>query len=357
MKAAVLHAPGDIRFEDVPVPRLNLDEVLIRVRAAGICGSDIPRVMVTGTYRFPTIPGHEFAGEIAEVGKKVKHGAVGDRVAVIPCIPCRTCTYCERGDFFHCKEYNFLGSRTDGGFAEYVKVPADNIVMLPKEVDFEEGACTEPLSVSLHIINRAGGINPGDRVAVFGAGPIGSFCAQWAKILGAEQVFLIDIVEKKLETARELRIDYRINANEHNPVEEILNATEGEGVDLSVEAAGTEITLQQCLKTTRKKGTAVVVGRAEHDICIPQKIMSEFLRKELALFGGWGFEFAHFPHHTWKTSLHFLKEKKIKVKPLITHRFRLKEAPRVFKMMHEGREYFHKILFFLEEGRNESCGN
>ena len=345
MKAVVLHAPGDIRFEDVSIPKISSNEVLIRVRAAGICGSDIPRVMVTGTYHFPTIPGHEFAGKIAEVGKKVKDVAVGSRVTVIPCIPCRKCKYCERGDFFHCKDYNYLGSRTDGGFAEYVKAPVDNLVVLPEGVDFEEGACTEPLSVSLHIINRAGGINPGDWVAIFGGGSIGNFCAQWAKVLGAEKVFLIDIVEEKLEIAKKVGIDNRINAREQNPVEEILDITGREGVDLSIEAAGTEITLQQCLKATRKKGKVAVVGRAEQDVCIPRKIMSDFLRKELAIFGGWGFEFAHFPHHAWRTSLHFLKEKKIKVKPLITHRFSLKEASRVFEMMYEGKEYFHKVLF------------
>lgn len=345
MKAAVLYAPRDIRFKDVPIPKISPNEVLIRVRAAGVCGSDIPRVMVTGTYHFPTIPGHEFAGEIAEVGEKVKNVVVGDRVAVIPCIPCRKCKYCERGEFFYCKEYNYLGSRTDGGFAEYAKAPADNLIILPEEVNFEEGACTEPLSVSLHIINRAGGINPGDWVAVFGGGPIGNFCAQWAKVLGTELVFLIDIVGEKLKTAKEVGIDYRINASEQNLVEEILNATEGEGVDLSIEATGTETTLQQCLKATRKKGKVAVVGRAEQDVCIPQKIMSDFLRKELTILGGWGFEFVEFPHHAWRTSLHFLKEKKIRVKPLITHRFSLKEASQVFKMMYEGKEYFHKVLF------------
>jgi len=345
MKAAILYAPGDIRFENVPIPRISSDEVLIRVRAAGICGSDIPRVMVTGTYHFPTIPGHEFAGEVAEIGGKVKGVTIRDRVAVIPCIPCRKCRYCEKGEFFHCTEYNYLGSRTDGGFAEYAKAPMDNLVLLPKEVDFEEGACCEPLSVSLHMINRAGGISPGNWVAVFGAGPIGNFCAQWAMISGAEKVFLIDIVEEKLKIAQKVGINYGINASSQDPVQEIFDATGGEGVDVSIEAAGTEVTLQQCIKIARKKGKVVVVGRVEQDIHIPKKIMSDFLRKELAIFGGWGFEFVHFPHHAWKTSLHFLKEKKIKVKPLITHRFSLKEAPRVFEMMYEGSEHFLKGVF------------
>ena len=199
--------------------------------------------------------------------------------------------------------------------------------------------------VSLHIINRAGGINSGDSVAVFGAGPIGNFCAQWAEVLGAQRVFLIDIVEEKLKIAKQVEIDCRINAKKQNAVKEIIDVTDGEGVDLSIEAAGSEITFQQCLEATRKKGKVAVIGRAEQDIRIPHKVMSDFLRKELHILGGWGFEFAHFPHHTWRTSLYFLKKKRIRIKPLITHRFSLREASRVFKMMHEGKEYFHKVFF------------
>jgi len=345
MKAAVLHSPGDIRLEEVPIPEINPNEALVRVKAAGICGSDVPRVMTTGTYHFPTIPGHEFAGVIVKTGKKVKGISVGERVTVIPCIPCRKCKYCEGGNFFHCQKYNYLGSRTNGGFAEYAKAPADNLILLPEGVDFEEGACTEPVSVSLHIMNRAGGVEPGNWVAVFGGGPIGNFCAQWAKALGAEKVFIVDIVREKLEVAKRVGIGYQINAKEQSPVKTILDTTEGDGVDISIEAAGAEVTLQQCLQVTRREGKVVVVGRPGQDICLPQKLISQFLRKELSILGGWGFEFVNFPHNAWRTSLYFLEQKKIQVKPLITHRLALKEAHRIFEMMHKGEEYFHKILF------------
>jgi len=345
MKAAVLHAPGDIRFEDVPVPEISSGEVLVRVRAAGICGSDISRVMITGTYHFPTIPGHEFAGEITRIGKEVHDIKPEDRVAVIPCIPCRKCKYCQRGDFFHCPNYNYLGSRADGGFAEYVKAPSENLVPLPEDVDFEEGACTEPVSVALHTIKRAEGIHPGYGVCVFGAGPIGIFCAQWASLLGAEKVFVVDIVQQRLDTAKKIGLKRSINATKENVVEYVLDETQGEGVDLCIEAAGINTTLEQCLKITRRKGRVALVGRIDQDVSISKESMSSVLRKELTIFGGWGFEFVHFPHHAWKISLNSMRKGKIQVKPLITHRFSLQKASEVFKMMFEKKQYFHKVMF------------
>jgi L-iditol 2-dehydrogenase len=345
MKAAVLHAIGDIRCEDVPIPEIGPGEVLIRVRAAGICGSDIPRVMVTGTYHFPIIPGHEFAGEIARIGKEVDDVNPGDRVVVIPCIPCRKCKYCQRGDFFHCLNYNYLGSRADGGFAEYVKAPSENLVFLPEGVDFEEGASTEPVSVALHMIKRAKGIHPGDWVCVFGAGAIGIFCAQWAKSLGAEKVFIVDIAHQRLDTAKKIGLKRCINAATQDSVEYILDRTEREGVDLCMEVAGTNITLEQCLKIARRKGRVSLVGRIGQKLCISEESMSSILRKELTIFGGWGFEFVNFPHHAWRTSLNSMREGKIQTKPLITHRFSLQETSKVFKMMYEKEQYFHKVMF------------
>ncbi len=352
MKAAVLHAIGDLRVEEVEVPSIGPKEVLIKVKAAGVCGSDIPRIMVTGTYHFPTIPGHEFAGEVAEVGNKVTTLEIQDRITVIPCIPCRKCKYCQIGEFFHCENYNYLGSRTDGGFAEYVKAPWQNIVKLPQAVDFEEGACVEPVSVALHAINRAGGIKPGDYVAVFGAGPIGNFCAQWAKALGAERVFVVDIIQEKVDVAKALGITDCINAKKENAVKVILEKSNARGVDLAIEAAGTNITLEQSLLVARPKGKIVFIGRAERDIQITDKVMSSILRKELNIFGVWGFEFIQFPHHSWQTSLCSIAKGKIKIKPLITHRFSLDKAPEVLKMMYNREEYFNKVMF-LPWGENE----
>ena len=220
MQAAVLHAPADLRIEEVPVPEIGPYDVLVRVRAAGICGSDLERIMVTGTYHFPTIPGHEFCGEVDTAGSAVKAYKAGDRVLVVPIIPCGTCEYCAQGYYGQCEHYDYLGSRTDGGFAEYVRVPEGNLIPLPESVSFLEGAAVEPAAVTLHGIIKAD-IRAGDSVAVLGCGAIGLFAIQFAKILGATRVIAVDVIPGKLESAKKAGADFCINALECDPVEEI----------------------------------------------------------------------------------------------------------------------------------------
>ena len=193
MKAAVLHAPGDIRVENVPVPTELLEnETLIKVKASGICGSDLDRVLKTGTYNFPTIPGHEFCGIVEKTGDKVKGFKKGDRVAVAPIIPCFSCESCQQGHYGQCVSYNYLGSRTDGGFAQYVKAPEMNLIKLPEEVSYKEGAAIEPAAVTLHGM-RSVGVETGDTVAVLGCGTLGLFALQFAKIMGATRTIAVDI--------------------------------------------------------------------------------------------------------------------------------------------------------------------
>ena len=201
MKAAVLHEPGDLRYEEKKTPRIGENDVLVKVRACGICGSDVPRVMEKDkAYFYPSIPGHEFSGEIACMGKKVKSVRKGDGVAVVPIIPCLKCEECGKRRYFHCRKYDYLGSRSDGGFAEYVKVPAANVVKLSKKMSYERAALIEPLTVAFHVLKRVG-FKKGERLAVFGLGAIGNLVGQLAIYLGAEDVFGIDIDKQKLKIA------------------------------------------------------------------------------------------------------------------------------------------------------------
>ena len=144
MKAGVLHQIGDLRYEDVKDPQPNKGEVLLKIRAAGICGSDIGRVYKKGTYHFPTIPGHEFAGEVVDLGKGVDKSYMHRKAAVFPLLPCRECDMCEIGEYASCRNYNYFGSRCDGGFAEYIAVPVWNLVVSEKDISFEEMAMAEP---------------------------------------------------------------------------------------------------------------------------------------------------------------------------------------------------------------------
>ena len=154
MKAWVLHRINDIRLETVEMPAPQSGEVLVAVKAVGICGSDIPRIYRTGAHRHPLIPGHEFSGVVEVLGKDADSAWLGKRVGVFPLIPCRACGPCMRGQYEMCRNYDYLGSRRDGGFAEYAAVPADNLIELPDNISFEEAAMLEPMAVAVHAMRR-----------------------------------------------------------------------------------------------------------------------------------------------------------------------------------------------------------
>ena len=345
MKAAALHAVGDLRYEDIPIPEIADGEVLIKVRAAGICGSDIPRVMKKGTYSFPLVPGHEFAGEVAQVGDHAGDSfGVGDRVAVFPLIPCRECAYCQIGEYAQCDNYDYLGSRSNGGFAEYVAAPADNLVLIPDNVDFDCAAMTEPASVALHALRRTG-VDAGDSVAILGAGPIGVILAQWARSCGAGRVFLADIVDEKLDVARGYGFTDCINAACEDTVERIVKETNGRGADICVEAAGTSVTLEQSLRIARKLGKVVLMGNVSGDVVIPERTASAILRGQLTIYGTWNSSFTAVPKNEWLTALQFMSLQRLDLKPLITHRFRLDQVNDAFDMIYNRREFFNKVMF------------
>ena len=368
MKAANLYKPKDIKYEEVNLPEIGERDVLVEVKACGICGSDIPRVMETGTYHFPTIPGHEFSGVISKIGKDIKDISVGTRVTVNPCIPCRKCVYCKSRNYFQCENYDYLGSRSNGGFAEYVKVPADNVVKLPDTVDFEEGSFIEPLAVALHILNRglslffckraptgAGTHEVGAgtvplKIAIFGMGPIGNLIAQVASANGAGKIFCVDVIGEKLKIAEEVGLKETINAKETDPVKKVLDSTENLGVDIAVEAAGSEIALMQCIKVVKKSGKVIIVGRSEKNINLPWEVFSLILRKEITIYGSYGFDFNEPPDYPWDECISLISSGKVKIKPLITHRFKLSEAPEVFKMLYERKVFFNKVLLIPEKG-------
>jgi L-iditol 2-dehydrogenase len=344
MKAARLYAPGDLRIEEVDIPRAGEDEALARVKAVGICGSDPARVMLKGTYSYPTTIGHEFSGEIVAVGSQVRSAKVGDRVTIVPLIPCGTCDYCAIGEYNLCDQYSYYGSRIDGAMAEYVVVKERNLLKLPDGVDFESGACTDPVSVALHAVRKVN-LGGGDTVAVLGVGPIGGFAIQWARIFGASQIFAIDIVDEKLAIAQEIGADLTCNSIETDPVGFVLDHTGGVGVDRVIEMAGSKITQEQSIRMAKKQGSVVFCGISYDDLTLPQKTLDQLLRKEVVLVGSWNSSFAPLPIHEWRASLDFLSKGHIQCQPLISHRLPLSEAPEVFRKIWSKDGYFNKVLF------------
>ena len=346
MKAAVLHAPADLRVEEVEVPSaLGRNEVLVRVEACGICGSDIGRVMTTGTYSFPTIPGHEFAGIIEKIGDDVTHVQPGDRAAIAPLVPCFNCPECEAGRYSLCDDYSFLGSRTDGAFAEFVRAPAKNVMKVPDDVSLEVAATIEPAAIILHGIHKVD-LSLGDAVAVVGCGALGYFALQFAKLSGAQPLIAIDVDESKLELARQVGADICINPMKEDALAAVKRATGGRGVALSIECAGNEPGRNLSVEIAAKQGRVLLYGTAYGDVTLPHGLFEKIVRQELEVIGSWNSYSVPFPGKEWFDIIELLRAGRLIVEPLITHRASLDEAPEIFRKLKD-RSFgpYHKILF------------
>jgi L-iditol 2-dehydrogenase len=347
MNAAVLHAVGDMRFERVAVPSPGPGQVLVRVAFCGVCGSDIPRVFVKGTYHFPTIIGHEFAGLVEACGERVCGFAPGDRVAVFPLIWCGRCAPCEQGRYVQCVDYDYLGSRSDGGFAEYVVAPQQNLLAVPEGVSLEWAAMTEPAAVALHALRRPGRNLMGRSVAIFGAGPIGLMAAQWARAMGATPIFLFDIVARKLEMARALGFDLAFDNRANDPSAVIRSTTGGEGVYLAVEGAGVPQTFVQAATCTTRGGCMVILGNPAADVTLPAPLISQLMRREVELLGAWNSDYSAAGNDDdWRAVLRGMAARTLDLEPLITHRVPLRDAADVLRRMRDGSEFFSKVLVY-----------
>jgi L-iditol 2-dehydrogenase len=343
LKACVLHAVNDLRYEEVETPKAKSGEVLLKIRAASICGSDIQRVFEKGTYHFPTIPGHEFSGEIIEVADDVEKSLIGKKATVFPLLPCRKCESCEVGEYAQCKDYNYFGSRCDGGFAEYLAVPVWNLVLAPESLSYEEAAMSEPASVALHALRQAG-IEYGDTVAIFGASTIGLILASWSKAWGAGKVILIDIDQKKLDFANSLGFEYCINSMETDTIANIQEWTKGKGADVAVEGTGASPALENCLKAAKTFGRIVFMGNPIGEMKVSQKAYWEILRKQLMVKGTWNSSF-NGQNNDWEQSIAAMSSGKLNLKPLITHRFDFKDCNIAFNLIREKKELAVKVIF------------
>lgn len=345
MKAARLYSPGDLRVEEVEIPGIGPGEALVKVLVAGHCGSDLQRIMASGTYHFPTIPGHEFSGEVVETGSDVTEISIGDRVTVIPLIPCMRCSYCLTGEYNLCDDYDYLGSRSDGAYAQYVKAPVSNLLKLPEGVDFEDGAATDPAAVALHALRKAGGLDIEEDVVIFGAGPIGLFACQLARRLGASKVFVVDIVPEKLKLAIELGADLGIDAKSQDPVKVLLDETKGRGASLVLETSGAVACQRQALVVAKKLGKVVYIGRSYSDVLFSDFEFTRIFRNELLVTGGVNYSFSPLKSE-WRAILGFMQKGDLKVKPIISHRFSLDEIAGVYQAMHKKEFIYNKVFFY-----------
>jgi 2-desacetyl-2-hydroxyethyl bacteriochlorophyllide A dehydrogenase len=265
MKAVRLVKPGQpLEMQEVPVPRVGAKDVLVKVKAAGICRSDMHyRAGTSPVHPLPMTLGHEVAGVIEEVGPAVRNVKVGDRVCLHYLVTCGDCRYCAMGTEQFCTTGSMIGKYQDGGYAEYIVVPSRNAVPLPDEIPFEQGAimmCSS--ATSLHALNKAR-VKPGESVAVFGVGGLGISAVQLARAFGALDVYAVDINADKLKLTESYGA-IPVNAHIADPVAEIRRLTGGQGVDVALELVGLPQTIEQAVHSLGVFGRAVLVGIAEH---------------------------------------------------------------------------------------------
>ncbi len=342
MKALVLTRDGALEYGDVPEPtRPGPRWALIRIAFSSICSSDMHRGFGGGAYRYPLIMGHEFSGYVEEPaeGTRVPRGAA---VAVYPLIPCRTCGPCQMGEYAQCIQYDYLGSRRDGGFAERVWAPEDCLVPIPKGVSMRDAALTEPCAVALHGVEKLT-LRPGSTAAVFGGGPIGNMAAQWMRLRGCSLVMVVDVDPDKLELARAMGLA-PVDARAGDPVARIREITSGAGADGVVEAVGLPATFLQAVQCAARFGEVVFLGNIRGTLQIGEGDVSSILRRELVIRGTWNSRIAPAGHSEWTTVLSSLGTR-IQVEKLVSHTPALSEGAEIFRRMRARAEPFSKVVF------------
>jgi L-iditol 2-dehydrogenase len=329
MKAAMLYGIKDLRVEDVEVPEVEAGEVLVRVKAATTCGTDLKifrRGYVEKVIRLPTVFGHEWAGEVVEVGEGLDWPKKGMRVRAGNSAPCLHCSMCQKGKYNLCKNMIWLW----GAYAKYIKVPARMVLVnmqeIPQHVSYEEASITEPLACVLHGAEEAG-VKLGDTVTIIGAGPIGLLHLLTAKRKGAGKIISIDLVKERLNFAKKLGAHETINARKGNVVEKVRRLTGGCGADVVIEAIGLPATWEQALKLVRKGGTVLEFGGCPPGTQI--KVDTELLHYgEVTVRGAFHAAPLHF-----KKALNLIASRTIDVRPLVTRKMKLEEIKEAFEIL------------------------
>ena len=350
MKSARLHAIKDFKVDELEIPKPVGEQLLIKVGACGICGSDIPRIFELGTSKkkYPLTLGHEFGGTIVEVGEKADPSLVGKRGAVFPCIPCRQCSSCTSGDYAMCLDYDYLGSRSDGGFSEYCLIPsAWHFVMSTNPKTSQEAlAMVEPCTVAQHAVRKSD-LRGGYSVMIFGAGPIGIMAARWVKIFGGDPVVLIDISEEKVKFAKE-RGQIALNGLTQNIEAEFRAMNNGKLADVVIEGTGSGAALNQAVNCVRTFGTIALLGNPHKDTAIGLSQHSSILRKELNLVGVWNSHYGDIPINEWRYTVAMMDRERMVVEDLITHRCSLEEIPKLCEDIYSNAVHICKAMYSEE---------
>ena len=345
MKAYQLHDINNCKYEDVKKPVAGENTVIVKVHATGICGSDIPRIYRNGTYSYPLIPGHEFSGEVCELGENVDIKWLNKAVGIFPLIPCMECEQCKKKQYEMCRKYSYLGSRTNGGYAEYVKVPVWNLIELPENVSYEQAAMLEPMAVAVHAMRRSGVIKE-DRVAICGAGTIGLFLYMFLRNSGVNDILVIGNKEIQKRKVKELGCpEEKYFDSKHGDAGEWLRKqSEEKAIDVFFDCVGTNEVVSLAVENVAPSGTVFLVGNPASDMQLEKKVYWKILRNQLTLLGTWNSSFTHDSEDDWNYILDRLESGAIHPEKMITHRFPLENLASGFELMRDKTEEYIKVM-------------
>ena len=323
MKVAIFEGKEQIVIKDGAKPEIKTNEVLIQVKKVGICGSDVGSYESGGPYLPGKIIGHEFSGELVEIGENVKKLKEGMKVTVNPQIPCHECYYCLHDQENMCKLQNYsLGTTEDGAMREFINVKAERVHVLPDNVTYEEGATVEPLSVAVYAVEQSG-FQLGQNAAIIGAGPIGLMIIQVLRSAGANKIYVIEPVESKQKIAMEVGADKVFLPKAWN---KIVRLTDRLGPDHVYECVGLSSTFTTSLQLIKKGGNVTLIGMHAKILEINNILL--MTTNNISVRGVYGYN-----HDIFKTAINLYAQKKIIVDPLITNRIRLEQVPEMFKVL------------------------
>ena len=336
----VMTEPKKITFREIPIPLPGPDQVLVKIKKIGICGSDIHVYHGTHPYTsYPITQGHEVSGEIVSVGEYVKDMAAGQKVTIEPQVFCGRCWPCLHGKYNLCEKLKVMGFQTTGAASEYFAVDASKVTALPDGLSYSEGAMIEPLAVTVHAAKRFPDIK-GAKAVVMGCGPIGILLVQSLKAMGASEVLATDISDSRLELAKSLGADHVVNTKRHDYAEALLSAFGPDKADVAYECAGSDITMDQAIQNGRKGSTIILVavfGKTAHvDLA---KLNDSEIDLNTSMM---------YRHEDYVDAIRFVKEGKVRLKPLMSRRFAFMDYLKAYEYIDNNRESTMKVLIDVD---------
>ena len=336
----LMTAPKEIIFREVDIPTPGPDQVLVKIKRIGVCGSDIHVYHGMHPYtKYPVTQGHEVSGKIVELGQYVSNLKVGQRVTIEPQVFCGRCHPCLHGKYNLCENLKVMGFQTVGTASEYFAVDASKITPLPEGMSYDDGAMIEPLAVTVHAARRFPEIR-GAKVAILGAGPIGILLAQSVKAFGAAKVMITDISDMRLELAKTVGADYAVNTKEKDFGEALVECFGSDKADVIYDCAGNDITMNGAIQNARKGSTIILVA-----------VFAKMANVDLAKLNDSELDLnttMMYRHEDYVDALRFVSEGKIQLKPLQSAHFAFEEYQKAYQYIDENREKTMKVIIDVD---------